>query len=346
MTNAYRLILATLSLYSLMAAGTTRAAEITHRTIVDDIEGIMVVGEIKSSDAQKFREFSIKYKRAVVILSSNGGSLLPAIEIGKIIKIARYITVVPDEAVCASSCALIWVAGETRLLSPNGRVGFHASYRDNNGRLEESGTANALIGSYLTLLNLPERAVVFATRASPDKILWLTSANKASAGIDFDDFDVDEIKAEERQNDGQTVAPVIATHPKPQPVPLPIVRLAPPKAVALPEYLPSKLSMTGEQWAKYVNNAYYDANSVPRSIDTRGGSARNVWVLVDWKNQEDKRQYSLVLWHLNCTNFTEYVEIWEDHYKDGKIGSEAVSSQPRPIRPGTAEKMLLDRVCS
>lgn len=172
------------------ATHTASAAEISHRTIVDDIEGIVLVGDITASDAAEFRALSLRYKKAVVILSSNGGALMPAIEIGKIIKLAGFVTFVPNDAVCASSCALIWVAGTTRLLGPKGRVGFHASYRTNNGKPEESGVANALVGNYLTLLNLSERAVIFATRASPDRISWLTKANKATAGIEFEELDI------------------------------------------------------------------------------------------------------------------------------------------------------------
>jgi hypothetical protein len=209
----------------LASAAMANAADITHRTIVDDIEGIVISGEISSPDTQKFRQISTRYPKAVVILSSNGGSLLPAIEIGKIIKIAGYVTLVPDKAICASSCALIWVAGTTRFMAANGRVGFHASYRDNNGKLEESGVANALIGNYLTLLNLSERAIIFATRASPDGILWLTKANKTSAGIDFEDFDFPKEKATAKE-------PLVIQAP-------PILRVEAPPAKAAPSTQPA-----------------------------------------------------------------------------------------------------------
>lgn len=169
--------------------GAASAAEISAAEISDGIAIIRIDGEIRSDDLERFRQISIQYKNAAVILNSDGGELIPAIEIGRIIRIAGYLTGV--DQVCASSCALIWLAGTRRAVRGGGQVGFHASYRDNNGRLEESGVANALIGSYLTLLNYPERAIIFATRASPREILWLTQANKASSGIDFEYLDAD-----------------------------------------------------------------------------------------------------------------------------------------------------------
>lgn len=186
-----RFIKFSLICYASILAGSTKAAEIKHETYRGKdtaLEIIAIEGAIESGDVERFRQISLKYPKAVVILNSNGGMLFPAIEIGKIIKIVGNVTVVPKDAVCASSCALIWVAGSTRYLSPEGRVGFHASYRSNEGKLEESGVANALVGNYLTLLNLPQKAIIFATMASPDKISWLTKANKGSVGIDFEDF--------------------------------------------------------------------------------------------------------------------------------------------------------------
>lgn len=190
--------------------GAARAAEITH----DQVEGvglILIDGDISSGDVEKFRQISMKYRNALVTLNSDGGELMPAIEIGKIIKIAGFDTVVPGGAECASACALIWVAGASRWLSPDGRVGFHASYRDTNGKLEESGVANALVGNYLTLLNLPAKAIVFATRASPKEILWLTKDNKISAGIDFEDFVLDgDSSATENKDTARAAAPVVS----------------------------------------------------------------------------------------------------------------------------------------
>lgn len=146
---------------------------------------IWVSGEIKNGDDAKFRRLSIEHKDAIVVLDSDGGQLMPALEIGKIIRLAGYTTMVGNDFVCTSSCALIWLAGSPRFLEAKGKVGFHASYRDINGKFEETGVGNAVIGHYLSMLNLPQRAVVFATTASPTEIIWLTAENAKRSGIDF-----------------------------------------------------------------------------------------------------------------------------------------------------------------
>lgn len=174
-------------------ASTALAAEITHTKLADagelrDVEFIFISGDIKVGDEEKFRRLSVTYDKAIVALDSGGGALIAAIEIGKLIRIKEYPTLVANESVCTSACALIWVAGPTRFLSSGGRVGFHASYTDVRGEKQETGLGNALVGRYLTLLNLPEKAIIFATAASPEQVLWLTSENMRAAGIEFEDF--------------------------------------------------------------------------------------------------------------------------------------------------------------
>lgn len=160
------------------------AAEITSEENPDGAMTIRIEGEIKPGDDKKFRRLSLRYPNAMVQLESDGGALIPALEIGRTIRIAGYDTIVTAETTCASACALVWLAGKKRYLS--GKVGFHAAYRTNDGRIEESGTANALIGNYMTLLGLPAKAIVFATAAPPDKVLWLMPDSRELTGIDFE----------------------------------------------------------------------------------------------------------------------------------------------------------------
>ncbi len=99
------------------------------------------------------------------------------------------------------------------MMSPNGRVGFHASYLDNDGQLEESGVGNALVGGYLANLNLSETAIIFATAAGPNELNWLTAENRAAAEINFEDF----ITADDQKQTGVKAAvadPVVANAPK------------------------------------------------------------------------------------------------------------------------------------
>lgn len=160
------------------------AADISSEQIAGGPVVIRLKGEIQKGDDEQFRRMSLRHPAAVVHLDSAGGALIPALEIGRIVRIAGYSTLVLPNTSCTSACALIWLAGKKRIL--DGRVGFHAAYRDNEGRLQESGAANALIGNYMTQLGLPAKAILFATAAPPDKILWLTAETRGNAGIDFE----------------------------------------------------------------------------------------------------------------------------------------------------------------
>lgn len=152
---------------------------------IDGVDYITIEGDVEPSDLAHFQRLAVSSETAVVVLGSPGGALAPALEIGKIIRLKGFATFVPGGVECTSACALIWIAGQPRMLSPTSRIGFHASYVIEDGRQSETGQGNAMVGRYLTLLNLPERAVMFATRAGPNQIEWVNPRDPLSSGIDF-----------------------------------------------------------------------------------------------------------------------------------------------------------------
>lgn len=162
------------------------SATIEHSTLDRGVEAIFISGDILDGDEERFGDLSRRYPRAVVYLESAGGALVAAIEIGKLVHAGHHATAVLDGSTCTSACALIWIAGTPRYLGPEGRLGFHASYSDEGGRLVETGVGNAMVGHYLAQLDLPEDAAVFATIASPYEINWLTPENSGEAGIAFE----------------------------------------------------------------------------------------------------------------------------------------------------------------
>ena len=166
-------------------AATPAAAAIQHAPVAGGAEGIYVTGEILEPDQAAFEALTRRYPKAVLYLDSPGGSLLPAIEIGKLVRAKHYSTVVLDQGNCYSACALIWLAGTPRHLAATGKIGFHASYSQEGGRLVETGVGNAIVGHYLSQLGLSEKAVIFATTASPRELMWLTAENSAEAGITY-----------------------------------------------------------------------------------------------------------------------------------------------------------------
>jgi hypothetical protein len=141
---------------------------------------VTIDGVIDFGDFEAFQSKTSFLNNATVVLRSNGGRLVPAIKIGETIRAKGYATYVDEH--CASACALIWLAGQQRYMSPTAQIGFHAAYNENSG--QEGGIANALVGAFLTKMGLPYEAVIYATVAAPNSMKWLTLADAKQLGID------------------------------------------------------------------------------------------------------------------------------------------------------------------
>lgn len=87
---------------------------------------ISIAGRIEDGDDLLFSSLASAYPHALVVLSGPGGKVVPALAIGREIRARGLRTLVPAEAVCASACSLIWLAGTPRLLGTDARIGFHA----------------------------------------------------------------------------------------------------------------------------------------------------------------------------------------------------------------------------
>jgi hypothetical protein len=112
---------------------------------------ILISGPLFDSDGAGFVERTKDVTAAKVDLISNGGSTLAGIEIGEQIHARGFFTNVPGGAVCASSCANIWLAGKTREMGPESFLLWHDAFRLNDPK-NADGTANVAVGIYLAHL--------------------------------------------------------------------------------------------------------------------------------------------------------------------------------------------------
>lgn len=163
--------------------GSAVAAQITIDSS-GDADVITIMGTLDAPDGQKFADAVASIRKAVVLFASNGGSVVAGLRIGKIIRLRNFVTAVPDGVRCASACALAWLGGTTRFMGTDAQIGFHAAYTVQNGAPQESGVANALVGSYLSGIGLPDEAVIYVTAPHPDEIQWLTLSDARRIGID------------------------------------------------------------------------------------------------------------------------------------------------------------------
>ena len=150
-----------------------------------DFDLIGIEGEIKPEDVATFRSAADASAKAVVVLDSGGGAALAGIEIGKLIHLKHFATFVPEDTLCASSCALMWLAGNPREIAPGGAVGFHAAYiSQGDGKLMTSGSGNALVGAYLDQLGFSGDVIAYVTHAPPEKMGWLSERTARAIGLD------------------------------------------------------------------------------------------------------------------------------------------------------------------
>ena len=73
---------------------------------------VFVKGEFRKGDGADFELKAGTLRKALILLSSPGGSIAEALRIGAVIRTQGLATMVVDE--CASACALIWLSGIRR----------------------------------------------------------------------------------------------------------------------------------------------------------------------------------------------------------------------------------------
>ena len=178
----HQLALALVGILLLSAPG--RAATIEPVKNAAGRTDIVVYGEIQRGDDERFATVAGTVgEDATVWLEGPGGALQDGLRIGTAIRLKGWKTAVPDDATCASACGLIWLGGIQRSLGLRARIGFHAAWVETDGRKLETGSGNALVGSYLNRLGLTDTAVFYLTSAPPDGAAWLTAATAARSGI-------------------------------------------------------------------------------------------------------------------------------------------------------------------
>ena len=153
-------------------------------------KAILVRGPIVEGDDSRFFEIAEETPRAIVFLESPGGLVSTGISIAAEIAIRDYTTLVLDGSGCHSICAIMWVAGVRRHMSPDADISVHAAYRMRNSADEsvetsESGMANAQIGAFLNGIGLSADAIRYFTSAGPsEELLDITPEIAQALSID------------------------------------------------------------------------------------------------------------------------------------------------------------------
>jgi len=145
---------------------------------------IVIFGRIAPETEGAFTTAVAANRGARVVLNSGGGSLTPALNIGRFIRENNLQTYVPDGAGCFSACSLIWLAGTERHIGQAARIGFHAAYiARQGGPGQVSSSGNAVIGAYLSRLGYNDGAIRLFTAAPPNQIVVVKPSQFEQNGV-------------------------------------------------------------------------------------------------------------------------------------------------------------------
>jgi formylglycine-generating enzyme required for sulfatase activity len=149
-----------------------------------DTAVVRLSGDIESGDDRYFRQalLAADSDNVLVSLESEGGNLDAGIEIGRAIWFREAATVV-EEGICASACALAWLAGRPRFMAAKARIGFHAPWHGDPDRPEASTAGSAVVGGYLRDLGLTSAAIEYINEPGPDEMRWLTPEDADALNI-------------------------------------------------------------------------------------------------------------------------------------------------------------------
>ena len=206
----------------------------------DDLNIVVVTDEIMPGDDDRFHaavaEATANGENALIVLASPGGALGAGMHMGLIIAESGLPTFVPEGEVCASACALAWLAGEPRMMTTASEIGFHQPYDEREGRMVPSIEANAVVGHYIATIGMGPQIVSFAVSAPPDRMAWLELAYAAEIGLDVTEVEASDapIAAAPRDVAGldRRVPPTDESASPTAYVPLPVMRALTPTEVA------------------------------------------------------------------------------------------------------------------
>ena len=177
------------ALSTVLVGGSAHAADIRiYHKAEAHVAFIVVKGEFQLADGDAFAAAVNTVEgfgpgHVAVIFDSPGGKLFAGLRMGQLIRLHHYATFSPDDAMCASACALAWLAGAPRMMQAGSSIGFHAVFVMHGAAKTEDGVGNALVGAYMTKLGLSFEAIAWAARAHPDGVSWLTPEDARDLAI-------------------------------------------------------------------------------------------------------------------------------------------------------------------
>ena len=146
----------------------------------------------------KFQSIKADYSTIMFTIESEGGSVLSAIRIGRMLRDLNAMITVPGGRTCSSSCVFLLVGGVERLVL--GHVGVHRPYFESLDRRRTAAQVSAdiraldaMITTYLRDMNITPNLLDFMKGVSSNEMRWLSDSDLQTFGLSASDPVFDEL---------------------------------------------------------------------------------------------------------------------------------------------------------
>lgn len=155
---------------------------------------IRIQGQITASDLPTLLDKSSRKgakQSLFILLDSSGGNLGTVLKMGNFIRSSNAIVMVPQDAVCLSSCIFLLAAGAKRVVV--GNVGIHRPFTVQDDIATEQGQKakyrkiETEVKKYLKKVNIPTELYDEMIRIPPSDMRLLTEGELKRFGLSDDD---------------------------------------------------------------------------------------------------------------------------------------------------------------
>ncbi|MBS9722237.1 hypothetical protein JYU29_16200 [Tianweitania sp. BSSL-BM11] len=158
------------------------------RFAMDENGRLALTGRIIQGSAQTFVAKVKAHGGAVntVVINSPGGSLEDAMAMGRLIREKGFATEIPEGALCASSCPLMFAGGVARSAGQKAAIGLHQFYaapgssNDAAAALSSAQATTARISRYLTEMGVDSALWLHALDTPPQALYYLSQQERRS----------------------------------------------------------------------------------------------------------------------------------------------------------------------
>lgn len=162
-----------------------------------DIEGDSSRRLLAFLRSPQFQETGVQ--KATIAFNSAGGSVVGAMEMGRLIRKLRFDTflapryvesvypndkVVATNVVCASACSLAFIGGVQRAVEPKSRFGVHQFYAKKDVGDSATQTIVVALAAYIEEMGVDRGMLDRASLTPPGQMLWLPQETILELGID------------------------------------------------------------------------------------------------------------------------------------------------------------------